>query len=115
MRLNLLKSKIHKARVTGASEDYVGSITLDRRLMDAAGIRAHEKVLVADITNGNRFETYAIEGGEGVIEVNGAAAKLADTGDSVIVMAFGQYSEEEAKAHKPMIVQVDEENRVTSQ
>ncbi len=106
-----LKSKIHRATVTGTNPDYTGSITLDRKLMDAAGIREHEKVLVCDINNGNRFETYAIAG-DGVVEVNGAAAKLAEVGDRVIVMSFCICGEGEEQ--QPTVVVVDEENMITS-
>ena len=112
---NLLKSKIHDAAVTGVNLDYVGSITVDKRLIDAVGLREYEKVLVSNITNGSRFETYVIGGGDGVVEVNGAAAKLTEKGDRVIIMSFGLCSEEEAVGHKPKIVVVDGGNRVTSQ
>jgi aspartate 1-decarboxylase len=114
MEVSLLKSKIHKARVTATRVDYVGSITLDKSLMEASGICLWEKVLVSDITNGARFETYAIEGGEGAVEVNGAAAKLVETDDRIIVMAFGLFEPKEAKKHKPKIVVVDEKNQITS-
>jgi len=111
---NLLKSKIHGAKVTGCKLDYVGSITVDRTLVKAAGLRVYEKVLVSDITNGARFETYVLLGGPGAIEVNGAAAKLVKKGDMVIIMAFGLFDEKEAGRHKPKIVVVDGENRITS-
>lgn len=111
---SLLKSKIHNARVTGTRIDYVGSITIDKRLVDASGLMHWEKVLVSDITNGARFETYVLEGEEGVVEVNGAAAKLVKGGDRIIVMAFGLFDEKEAKEHKPKIAVVDERNKVTS-
>jgi aspartate 1-decarboxylase len=114
MNISLLKSKIHKARVTATRADYVGSITVDKSLMDASGLRVWEKVLVSDITNGARFETYVLEGSAGVIEVNGAAAKLVETGDRIIVMAFGLFEPNEAKKHKPKIVVVDERNSITS-
>ena len=114
MLLSLLKSKIHNATVTGVRVDYVGSITIDKTLIGAAGLRVWEKVLVANITNGERFETYVIEGNTGVVEVNGAAAKLAAIGDKVIVMAFGLFDEKEGKEHKPNILVVDDKNRITS-
>lgn len=112
MLRSLLKSKIHKAKVTGTNIDYVGSITIDKKLMDACGLMVHEKVLVSDITNGSRFETYVIEGQEGAVEVNGAAVKLVKSGDRIIVMAFGLYDEKEAKTQKPKIIVVDERNRI---
>jgi aspartate 1-decarboxylase len=114
MLRNLLKSKIHNAAVTGTRVDYVGSITIDKALMEASGIIQYEKVLVSDITNGARFETYVLEGAGGVVEVNGAAAKLVKEHDRIIVMAFGLFDESEAKRHKPRIVVVDGRNKVTS-
>jgi aspartate 1-decarboxylase len=114
MKVTLLKSKIHKAQVTATRVDYVGSITIDKKLMDACGIILWEKVLVSDITNGARFETYVLEGTGGLIEVNGAAAKLVKKGDRIIVMAFGIFDEEEALRHKPKIVVVDGKNQITS-
>jgi len=114
MRLRLLKSKIHRATVTDAQLDYAGSITIDQDLMKAAGIVAYEKVLVADLTNGTRHETYVVAGarGSGVICVMGAAAHLAKKGDKVIIMAFGDYDESELAGHKADIVIVDEKNRI---
>jgi aspartate 1-decarboxylase len=114
MLRSLLKSKIHGAVVTGCRVDYVGSITIDRKLMDASGLLQYEKVLVSDITNAARFETYVIEGGNGVIEVNGAAAKLVKEGDKLIIMAFGLFEENDAKVHKPRIISVDGNNRVAA-
>ena len=108
----ILKSKIHRATVTRTDKDYVGSITVDRSLMDAAGLIEYEKVLVADIDNGSRFETYVIGGGKGAIEVNGAAANIAEVGDKVIIMSFALVGEGEG-ATAPKIVVVDEENKVT--
>lgn len=108
----VLRAKIHDARVTNTTVDYVGSITIDRALIDAAGLCVYEKVLVANITNSKRFETYVIEGGPGQIELNGAAANLAEVGDRVIIMAFGLYSEQELGSHEPTIVLVDEANKV---
>jgi aspartate 1-decarboxylase len=115
MLLKVLRAKIHRATITAASVDYVGSITLDRDLMDAAGIGEHECVLVADLSNGQRFETYVMEGprGSGTVCINGAAAHLVTVGDLVIVMAFAYVSREEAGALRPRIVLVDEKNRVT--
>jgi len=113
MLRSLLKSKIHGAKVTGTRVDYVGSITIDRQLIEESGLMVWEKVLVSDITNGARFETYVVEGGAGVVEVNGAAAKLVEEGDRLIIMAFGLFSGEEAEKHRPTVVVVDEENRIT--
>ena len=109
----MLHAKIHRARVTETQLDYSGSITLDPLLMKAAGILPHEKVLVANLSNGSRAETYCIPGLEGSGEVclNGAAARLAQVGDRVIVMAFAIVSQEEAKCLEPRIVHVDENNR----
>jgi aspartate 1-decarboxylase len=111
MFVSLLKSKVHGARVTGCRTDYVGSITIDRALMDAAGLSEHERVLVADITNGARLETYVIPGGEGAIELNGAAARIVDVGDEVIIMSFALVEHGAAAGHKPSIVVVDGSNR----
>ena len=109
----LLRAKIHRATVTQADLDYVGSLTIDEDLMDAAGIRAHECILVADLDNGTRHSTYAIPGrrGSGIMCVNGAAAHLVNVGDRIIVMCFGYFSPDEAAACQPKIVLVDEKNR----
>ena len=113
MLRKLLRAKIHRATVTEADLDYIGSITIDRDLMDAVDVVAGECVLVADIDNGNRFETYVFEGerGSGVICLNGAAASLVSVGDKVIIMAFGYVPDEEADAVTPRVVLVDEKNR----
>lgn len=115
MQITLLKSKIHRAVVTQAEPDYIGSITVDEELLEAAGIYEYEKVQVADIDNGNRLETYTIAGerGSGVICLNGAAAKLVETGDKVIIMAYAQMSPEEAEKNPPKVVFVDENNKIT--
>ncbi len=110
--ISLLNSKIHSATVTGCRTDYVGSISLDTRLITGCGLNLNEKVLVANIDNGARLETYVIEGGAGVVELNGAAAKLAKEGDKVIIMSFGLFTEDEAKNHKPKIVFVDARNNI---
>jgi aspartate 1-decarboxylase len=112
----MLKSKIHRATVTNANVDYVGSITIDADLLEAADVLPYEKVHVVDIDNGARLETYAIEGapGSGVVEMNGAAARLMHTGDRVIVMAYAQVSEDDARRLRPTIVLVDERNRPTA-
>ena len=106
MYLNILKSKIHRVQVTEANLDYVGSITIDEALMEAANIYAGEKVQVVDNTNGARLETYVIAGrrGSGCICMNGAAAHLIHVGDTVIIMAYALMTPEEAKAFKPSIV-----------
>ncbi len=116
MELSILKSKIHRATVTEACLDYVGSITIDRELMEKAGILEYEKVLVANVENGERLETYVIAGeaGSGVICLNGAAAHMASVGDKVIIMAFGFFSPEEAVTSQPTVVFVDEKNKIQS-
>ncbi len=116
MDLTMLKAKIHRARVVQAEVDYVGSITVDMDLLDAAGILEYEKVAVVDVTNGARLETYTIAGerGSGMVCLNGAAAKLINVGDTVIIMAYAQMSEEEAKTFRPKVVFVDSENKITS-
>ena len=102
MMLNMLKGKIHRATVVQAELDYVGSITVDQDLLDAAGILEYEKVQIVDVNNGSRFETYTISGerGSGMICLNGAAARCVSTGDKVIIMCYAQLSAEEAKTHK---------------
>jgi aspartate 1-decarboxylase len=109
----MLKSKIHRATVTDANLNYVGSITVDSDLLDAADIRPYEHVAIVNINNGARFETYAIEGarGSGVICLNGAAARLAQPGDLVIVLSYAQYAEAETEGFEPVVVHVDEGNR----
>jgi aspartate 1-decarboxylase len=113
---HMLKSKIHRATVTEACVEYVGSITIDVELMERADISPYEKVLVADVDNGVRLETYAIEGprGSGVVCMNGAAARLISKGDKVIVMTFASYEEAEARRHRPTAVFVDGDNRPAS-
>ncbi len=110
----MLKSKIHRATVTGADLHYEGSVTIDRDLMDAADIISYEKVAVWNVTNGSRLETYAIEGqrGSGVICLNGAAARLVAPQDLVIIASFVTMDEAEAMAHEPKLVFVDEKNRM---
>ncbi len=114
MLRTLLHSKIHRATVTQADLDYVGSITIDRDLMDAAGLIENEQVQVLDITNGNRLTTYVIEGprASGVIAINGAAAHLVKVGDLVIICSYAQLNESELANHHPQIVLVDEHNHV---
>lgn len=114
MVLNMLKGKIHRATVTQAEVDYIGSITIDQDLMDAAGILEYEKVQVADVERGTRLETYVISGepGSGVICFNGAAAHLVTPGDKVIIMCYAQMTPEEARESKPRVVFVDEDNKI---
>lgn len=109
----MLKSKIHRATVTDADLNYVGSITVDRGLLDAADIRPYEQVEVLNINNGARFTTYAIEGpaGGGDICLNGAAARLAQPGDLVIVLTYADFEESELEGHEPVVVHVDGANR----
>lgn len=116
MFLEVIRTKIHRATVTQADLHYVGSITIDKDLLDASGINPHEKVSILDINNGSRFETYVIEGepGSGEICVNGAAARLVHQGDLVIILAYGYLEQKEIKGHKPVVVHVDEKNKVTS-
>ncbi len=112
--LNLLKCKIHCATVTEANLNYMGSITIDEALMEAAGIIPNERVQVVDNNNGARLETYVIPGpkGSGVICLNGAAARLAQPGDIVIIMAYCFMDENEAKEYKPTVVMATKENKV---
>ncbi|MDR2684913.1 MAG: aspartate 1-decarboxylase [Prevotellaceae bacterium] len=106
MFINILKSKIHRVTVTGANLDYIGSITIDENLMDAASLIEYERVQVVDVTNGARIETYVIRGGRGtgVICLNGAAAHLFNVGDIVIIMAYAWLENNEAKAFKPTVI-----------
>ena len=115
MTLSMMKSKIHRAIVTEAELNYVGSITIDKTLMEAAKILPNEKVLVVNNNNGERFETYVIEGeaDTGTMCLNGAAARLAQPGDTVIIITFAQMEEQEAKEHRPRVVFVDAKNRIT--
>lgn len=115
MTIEMLKGKIHRATVVQAELDYVGSITIDEELLEAAGILEYEKVQIVDINNGSRFETYTIcaKRGSGMICLNGGAARCVNTGDKVIIMAYGNYDLEEAGSHKPAVVFVDEENRIS--
>lgn len=114
MQLELLKSKIHRAHITGKNIDYEGSLTIDRQLMDAAGIHDYEKVQVVNVHNGSRLETYAIPGraGSGEVILNGAAARWGEIGDPVIILTFAQVEERELASFRPRIVWVDEQNRI---
>ena len=115
MLRRMKKSKIHRATVTDANLNYQGSITIDKDLMDAADILVGEQVQVVNINNGSRAETYTIEGerGSGTICMNGAIARLAQTGDLLIIISYADYSEEELKAFKSITVKVDKKNRLT--
>ncbi len=114
MHRTLLKSKIHRATVTDANVDYEGSISIDRDLMDLADLQEYEQVHIYNITNGNRFSTYVIEGERksGDVCINGAAAHLAKRGDLVIIANYASYSENEASLHKPKLVYVNQDNSV---
>ncbi|KPV40213.1 aspartate decarboxylase [Thiohalorhabdus denitrificans] len=114
MQLTLLKSKIHRATVTDADLDYEGSCAIDADLLEASGLREYERVEIYNVSNGERFATYAIRGerGSGVISMNGAAAHKASVGDLVILCAYAGLAEEEAEEHQPRIVWVDERNRI---
>jgi aspartate 1-decarboxylase len=114
LQRQMLKSKIHRATVTGCDPDYVGSLTLDPELMRSADLVANEQVHVWDIDNAARFVTYAIEGepGSGAVRVNGAAARLVSEGDNVIVASFGAYDERELEAYAPVVVHVDDRNAI---
>ncbi|MEW5994495.1 MAG: aspartate 1-decarboxylase [Candidatus Zixiibacteriota bacterium] len=114
MLISVCKSKIHRATVTNANLNYVGSITIDADLIKSAGLVPYEKVLVANVSNGERFESYVIEGkaGSGVIGLNGAAARKGSVGDIIIILAFGQMEEREAAGFKPKIVYVDKNNKL---
>ncbi len=115
MTITKLKGKIHRATVTQAELDYVGSITVDQDLLDASGILEYEKVAIVNINNGQRFETYTISGerGSGVMCLNGAAARCVQKGDKIILMAYGQMDIEEAKTFQPYVVFVDDENKIS--
>lgn len=114
MKVTMLNGKIHRATVMQAELNYVGSITVDEELLEAAGILEYEKVQIVDIDNGNRFETYTIAGerGSGLICLNGAAARCVQVGDKIIIMSYGDMEREEAVSHKPKVVFVDEKNKI---
>ena len=114
MTIEMLKSKIHRATVVQAELNYVGSITVDAALLEAAGIYEYEKVQVVDVNNGNRLETYTIAGerGSGMICLNGVAARCVSVGDKVIIMSYASMTPEEAKEFSPKVVFVDEDNKV---
>lgn len=115
MQITMLQGKIHRATVTQAELDYVGSITVDEDLLDAAGIKEYQLVQIVDVNNGNRFETYTIAGerGSGVMCLNGAAARCVSVHDKIILMAYAQMTPEEAEENKPNVVFVDDENKIS--
>ena len=114
MRRTMLKSKIHRATITASDLNYVGSITVDPDLLDAADILPHEQVHVVDVNNGARFVTYTLAGerGTGEIKVNGAAARLVHTGDTIIVISYADYSREDLEGYEPVVVHVDRTNAI---
>ncbi|HYA92507.1 MAG TPA: aspartate 1-decarboxylase [Thermodesulfobacteriota bacterium] len=114
MFITMLKSKIHRATVTGANVDYEGSITVDKELMGVAKLVEYEKVDIYNITNGQRFSTYVIKGeqGKGEVCLNGAAAKLVSVGDLIIICSYSHHDEKEVGKHKPVIVHVDQKNKI---
>ncbi len=114
MRIDVLKSKIHRVTITEANLDYIGSITIDENLMDAVNIIENERVHIYDITNGNRFNTYVIKGvrGSGVIGINGAAARKVAVSDKIIIVSYASMEFEEAKTHKPLIIFPNENNQI---
>ncbi len=114
MNRTMLKSKIHRATVTGSDLHYVGSITVDRELLEAADMREHELVHVLDIDNGARFETYTIAGerGSGEMRINGAAARLVHTGDTIIVVSYAGYDRDELERYEPRVVHVSADNAI---
>lgn len=114
MQRHLMKSKIHRATVTSADLHYEGSLTVDENLLDAADLLPHEEVQVVNVNNGNRFNTYVIPGprGSGVVQLNGAAARLGLPGDVIILISYGVFSADEAERHSPRVVHLDERNRI---
>lgn len=116
MRRELFKSKIHRATITDANLHYEGSVTVDSDLVEAADLLAYERVQVVNINNGARFETYVLPGepGSGVVCLNGAAARLGEVGDRVIIISYAHYEESEVAGHQPRVVLVDDENRIVN-
>ena len=114
MQRTMLKSKIHRPTVTGCDLNYVGSITIDRELLEAADVREFEQVAVVDVDNGARFETYTIAGepGSGAMKVNGAAARLVHRGDTIIVISYAGYDPDELENYEPRVVHVDAHNQI---
>jgi aspartate 1-decarboxylase len=116
MNRTMLKSKIHRCRITGSDLNYVGSITIDADLLDAADILEHEQVHVVDVDNGARFETYTIAGarGSGEVKVNGAAARLVHSGDTIIVISYGSYDRRDLETYEPRVVHVNADNQIVT-
>ena len=116
MNRTMLKSKIHRCRITGSDLNYVGSITIDADLLDAADILEHEQVHVVDVDNGARFETYTIAGarGSGEVKVNGAAARLVHSGDTIIVISYASYDANDLESYEPKVVHVNTENEIVT-
>ena len=116
MNRTMLKSKIHRGRITGSDLNYVGSITVDADLLDAADILEHEQVHVVDVDNGARFETYTIAGarGSGEVKVNGAAARLVHSGDTIIVISYASYDRDDLESYEPKVVHVNAENEIVT-
>lgn len=114
MRIDVLKSKIHRVGITQANLDYIGSITIDENLMDAVNIIENERVHIYNITNGNRFDTYVIKGerGSGIIGINGAAARKVAVNDKIIIVSYASMEFEEAKKHQPLIIFPDDYNQI---
>lgn len=114
MQITLLKSKIHRAAVTAASVDYEGSLTIAADLAERVGLMRYERILVGNLANGQRFETYVILGppGSGAIELNGATAHLGGIGDRLTIMAYGWYDEQEARLHRPAVILLGDQNRI---
>ena len=114
MNIEMLQGKIHRATVTQAALDYVGSITIDEALLEASSIREYQKVQVVDINNGNRLETYTIAGerNSGIICLNGAAARCVSEGDKIIIMTYSSYNQDDLKDYKPKVVFVDDNNKI---
>lgn len=117
MDVILMRSKIHRATVTDANLNYIGSITIDRDLIDASGLLIYEQVHIVNVNNGQRFVTYVIEGerGSGTICINGAAARLAEAGDIIIILSYAHMTQEEAQTFTPKIIFVDDNNRITQE
>jgi aspartate 1-decarboxylase len=113
MQITVMKSKIHRATVTGADLNYEGSISIDKSLLDTAGIMVYEKVQIVNLNNGARFETYVIEGkaGSGEVMLNGPAARLGQTGDLIIIIAYALMEKEEAERFRPKVIMVDSDNK----
>ena len=116
MNRTMLKSKIHRCRITGSDLNYVGSITVDADLLDAADILEHEQVHVVDVDNGARFETYTIAGarGSGEVKVNGAAARLVHSGDTIIVISYASYDRDDLQTYEPKVVHVNADNEIVT-